>query len=148
MARTKDGGATWTLSAPGAMEDPGMQTFFWNENSGFVTLYAGKTLVTNDGGEVWDGIVTPFGGERARYAMGGGQLGVIIQYRKVAYSTNGGRSFSSREFPVPANVNGVSFPDSKRGYLVGEHGMIYRYHIVPADYTVKGIIPAPMVNGN
>ena len=80
--------------------------------------------------------------------MAGGQLGVIIQYRKIAYSTNGGRSYSSREFPVPAKVNAVVFPDAKHGYLVGEHGMIYRYHVVPADYTAKGMIPAPMVAGN
>ena len=145
VARTKDGGATWTISAPENMEDSGRQAFFWNENTGLVTMYAGKTLMTTDGGEAWNGIVTPFGGEHARYAMAGGQLGVIIQYRQIAYSTNGGRSFSSRKFPVPANVNAVTFPDAKHGYLVGEHGMIYRYHIVPADYNVKGMIPAPMV---
>ena len=140
VARTKDGGTTWTLSTPESMEDQGKQAFFWNQNTGFVTMYAEKTVMTADGGETWNGIVTPFGGERARYAMGGGQLGVIIQYRKIAYSTNGGRSFSSREFPVPANVNAVVFPDERHGYLVGEHGMIYRYHIVPADYNAKGII--------
>jgi len=148
VARTKDGGSTWALSAPEVMEDHGVQAFFWNENNGLVTQYAGKTLMTTDGGEAWNGIVTPFGGERARYAMGGGQLGVIIQYRKIAYSSNGGLSFSSREFPVPANVNAVAFPDAKHGYLVGEHGMIYRYHIVPVDYTAKGMIPAPMLDGN
>jgi photosystem II stability/assembly factor-like uncharacterized protein len=148
VARTKDGGGTWTLSAPESMEDHGIQAFFWNENSGLATMYAGKTLMTTNGGEAWSGIVTPFGGERARYAMGGGKLGVIIEYRKVAYSTDGGRTFSSREFPVPANVNAVAFPDAKHGYLVGEHGMIYRYHIVPVDYTAKGIIPAPMVAEN
>ncbi len=148
VARTKDGGGTWTLSAPENMEDNGMQAFFWNENNGLVTMYAGKTLMTSDGGQTWNGIVTPFGGEAARYAMGGGRLGVIIQSRQIAYSTNGGRSFSARQFPVPAGVNAVTFPDAKHGYLVGEHGMISRYHIVPVDYNVKGMIPAPMVAGN
>ncbi len=147
LARTKDGGATWTLSAPETMEDAGMQVFFWGQNTGLVTMRAEKTLMTADGGDSWNGIVTPFGGERARYAMAG-QLGVITQYQRIAYSTNGGRSFSSREFPVPANINAVSFPDARHGYLVGDHGMIYRYHIVPADYNVKGMIAAPMVAGN
>lgn len=145
VARTKDGGATWTISAPENMEESGMKTFFWNENSGLVAMYSGKTLMTTDGGETWNGIVTPLGGEHAHYAMAGGQLGVIILYKQIAYSTNGSRTFSAREFPVPANVAAVTFPDAKHGYLVGEHGMIYRYHIVPADYTVKGMIPAPMV---
>jgi photosystem II stability/assembly factor-like uncharacterized protein len=148
LARTRDGGDTWTLSAPENMEDHGRQVFFWNENSGLLTLHSGKTLMTTDGGKTWNGIVTPFGGEHPHYAMAGGQLGVIIQPRQIAYSTNGGRSYSSREFPMPAAVNAVTFPDAKHGYLVGEHGMIYRYHIVPVDYTAKGMIPAPMVAGN
>lgn len=148
LARTKDGGATWTLSAPESMEDNGRQGFFWNEKSGLVTLHEGKTLMTTDGGDSWNGVVTPFGGEHALYAMAGGQLGVIILYRQIAYSTNGGRTFSAREFPVPANVTAVTFPDAKHGYLVGEHGMIYRYRIVPADYNVKGMIPAPMAAAN
>jgi photosystem II stability/assembly factor-like uncharacterized protein len=148
LATTKDGGDTWTLSAPETMEDHGRQVFFWNENSGLLTMYSGKTLMTTDGGKSWTGIVTPIGGEHAHFAMAGGQLGVIIENRKIAYSTNGGRSFSSREFAVPAKVNAVTFPDAKHGYLVGEHGMIYRYRIVPADYAVKGMIAAPMVGGN
>jgi len=148
VARTKDAGATWTISAPENMEESGMKTFFWNQNVGLVAMYSGKTLMTVDGGETWNGIVTPLGGESAHYAMAGGQLGVIIQNRQIAYSTNGGRTFSAREFPVPARVTAVTFPDAKHGYLVGEHGMIYRYHIVPADYNVKGMIPAPMVAGN
>ncbi|MDQ5871083.1 MAG: YCF48-related protein [Acidobacteriota bacterium] len=148
LARTKDGGDTWTLSAPENMEEHGRQVSFWNENSGLLTLHSGKTLMTTDGGKTWNGIVTPFGGEHPHYAMAGGQLGVIIQPRQIAYSTNGGRSYSSREFPVPAAVNAVTFPDAKHGYLVGEHGMIYRYHIVPADYASKGMIAAPMVGGN
>jgi len=29
------------------------------------------------------------------------------------------------------------------GYAVGEHGMVYRYGIVPVDYTAKGMLAAP-----
>ena len=46
---------------------------------------------------------------------------------------------------VPANVNAVDFPDAQHGYLVGDHGMVYRYHIVPFAYSKKGTIAAPMV---
>ncbi len=148
VARTTDGGASWSISAPEAMEDSARRTFFWNDSAGLVALRSGKTLLTTDSGATWNGIITPFGGERTQYAMSGGQLGVIIQHRKIAYSTNAGRSFSARDFPVPATVHSMVFPDPKRGYLVGDHGMIYRYHIVPADYNVKGMIPAPMVAPN
>ena len=145
VARTKDGGDSWTMSSPETMQESGMQGYSWSNDDGLVTLYSEKTLMTADGGETWKGTVTPFGGEHALYAMGGGQLGVIIQNKKVAYSTNGGGNYSARELPVPANVNAVTFPDAKHGYLVGDHGMIYRYHVVPAAYSAKGMIPAPMV---
>lgn len=145
VARTKDGGDSWTMSAPENMADNGKQVFFWSADHGLVTMYLGKTLITSDGGETWTGSVTPFGGEGARYAMAGGQLGVIIMGKKIAYSTNGGRNYSSRDFPVPANVNAVTFPDAQHGYLVGDHGMVYRYRIVPVAYSMKGMIPTAMV---
>ena len=148
VARTTDGGTIWSISSPEVMEGTAKRTFFWNDSTGLVALRSGRTLLTTDGGATWNGIITPFGGERTQYAMPGGQLGIIIQHRKIAYSTNAGRTFSGRDFPVPAKVNSMVFPDPKRGYLVGDHGMIYRYHIVPADYNVKGMIPAPMVAGN
>jgi hypothetical protein len=31
--------------------------------------------------------------------------------------------------------------------VVGEHGMIFRYRIVPADYMVRGMIDAPVMGG-
>ncbi len=148
VARSHDGGNTWTASAPVAIEEHALRTFFWTDKSGLVTTYLGKTLLTTDGGDSWIGTVTPFGGGQARYAMAGGQLGVIILDKKIAYSINAGRTYSAREFPLPTKANAMVFPDAKRGYLVGNHGMIYRYHIVPADYNVKGMIPAPMVAGN
>ena len=105
----------------------------------------GYALIDSSGRHLVEMPVDAFGGEGARYAMAGGQLGVIILGKKIAYSTNGGRNYSAREFPVPANVNAVTFPDATHAYLVGDHGMIYRYHIVPVAYSAKGMIPAPMV---
>jgi len=42
-------------------------------------------------------------------------------------------------------VNAFSLPTRNRGYVVGDHGMIYRYRIVPANYTAKGMIDAPLM---
>jgi photosystem II stability/assembly factor-like uncharacterized protein len=148
FARSRDGGSTWSISMPEGMTSFGQQIFFWNETTGLVTLSNSKTLLTADGGETWQGIITPFGGDGARYAMGGGRLGVIVDSAgpRIAYSTDGGRSFSARPFPVPAAPSAVHFPDAQHGYVVGAHGMVYRYVIVPYDYQVARMIPAPMVD--
>jgi photosystem II stability/assembly factor-like uncharacterized protein len=127
------------------MEGAAMQVFFWDANTGLTTLYGGKTLLTTDGGETWTGIVTPFGGEGARYAMGAGKFGVIVGHNQIAYSLNGGHSYSARAFPVPAKPSAVSFPDAQHGYVVGDHGMVFRYVIVPINYSVAGMIDAPAV---
>ena len=34
---------------------------------------------------------------------------------------------------VPAGINASSLPARDRGYVVGDHGMVYRYRIVPID---------------
>jgi hypothetical protein len=45
----------------------------------------------------------------------------------------------------PAPVVAFSLPARDRGYVVGDHGMIYRYRVVPSDYTAKGMLDAPMM---
>jgi hypothetical protein len=52
--------------------------------------------------------------------------------------------WNSREISFWVEVNAWSLPQRDRDYVVGHHGMVYRYRIVPADYTSKGILPAPM----
>jgi len=61
---------------------------------------------------------------------------------QIGYSFNGGRNFSSRPFKAPAPVNEVRFFDAQNGYMVGRHGLAYRYRIVPSDYTSAGMVPA------
>lgn len=41
-----------------------------------------------------------------------------------------------------------SIPSRRRAYAVGQHGMIYRYSVVPIEYTAKGMIDAPMMPGS
>jgi hypothetical protein len=38
-------------------------------------------------------------------------------------------------------------PARDRGYAAGEHGMVYRYRIVPVAYTSKGMLSATMIAG-
>jgi len=44
-----------------------------------------------------------------------------------------------------AQIRWVPLPTPDRGYVVGDHGMIYRYRVVPIEYTAKGMVEAPMM---
>jgi hypothetical protein len=50
-----------------------------------------------------------------------------------------------RDFNFPAKVEDYSLASSQRAYVVGEHGMIYRYRVVPIDYRAKGTLDAPVM---
>ncbi len=115
---------------------------FWSEKDGFVVLKDGKALWTADGGGSWTGTanapqwLSHYGGAQGQI------VGVHEDGSLIAYSFNGGRNFTSRPFKTPARVQAVTFFDRQHGYLVGEHGMVYRYRIVPADYSAPGMIAA------
>jgi hypothetical protein len=66
-----------------------------------------------------------------------------MYYQRMTYTTNGGRSWLSREISFPAMVEDSSLPARDRGYAAGEHGMVYRYRIVPIDFAIKGMLAAP-----
>ena len=45
----------------------------------------------------------------------------------------------------PASVYAFTLPSRRRAYVVGDHGMVYRYSIVPVEYRVPNMIDAPMM---
>lgn len=47
---------------------------------------------------------------------------------------------------MPAMVNAFAFPRRDRGYAVGDHGMIYRYRVVPVAEAPQGAIEAPLMS--
>jgi hypothetical protein len=61
----------------------------------------------------------------------------------LTYTTDGGKRWASVALRFPTPVKAFSLPSPQRGYVVGDHGMIYRYRIVPLDYTAKGMLDAP-----
>ena len=56
-----------------------------------------------------------------------------------------GGSGRPRKIAFPASVKAFTFAGKDNGYVVGEHGMVYRYHVVPIDYMAKGMLDAPMM---
>lgn len=116
---------------------------FWSEKDGLALLASGQTFWTADAGTTWTGSLNP-PSWRSYYASGEGKIIVGVNQigRQIGYSFNGGRNFTSRPANLPTETNAVTFPDARHGYLVGRHGMVYRYRIVPIDYTSKGMIGA------
>ena len=147
LAKTTDGGATWNLHV--AIErnenwpkDP--DVFFLDENTGFIG--AEQAYKSTDGGQTWSGIVaSSWRPLHLRFADP--EVAWAVDGKKVTFTTDGGNRWNSREYPFPVEVEGLSLPRRDRGYVVGQHGMIYRYRVAPLDYVAKGLIPAPLISG-
>jgi photosystem II stability/assembly factor-like uncharacterized protein len=146
LFKTQDGGQTWqgvAVPGDGGVED----VFFIDANVGFMrTGYpdTGQLFRTTDGGSSFKGIGgAP--GDRIRFADP--SIGWAFRYGKLTYTTTGGDRWTSRSFNFPASVYGFSLPSRRRAYVIGNHGMVYRYSIVPAELNVPGAIDAPVMPG-
>ena len=143
LAKTTDGGATWVPSVilPGSdAKDGGL--WFTSENHGVLRTVDGKFFYTDDGGKVWTGASGQMDGSPAiEFADPG--VGWMISYRIMTYTTDGGKHWLSRQIDFPAPVRAFSLVSRDCGYAVGEHGMAYKYRIVPIEYAVKGMLAAP-----
>ena len=142
--KTVDGGATWNAlvgpAEPGDQRVDGL--FFTDERTGFAVRPGPALYRTDDGGQTWKGVVAS-PGRVIRFA--GHDVGWSFNGRLMSYTTDGGKRWTARQIRFPVDVNAFALPSPERGYVVGDHGMIYRYRIVPITYTAKGMIDAPMM---
>jgi photosystem II stability/assembly factor-like uncharacterized protein len=143
LIKTEDGGATWSawVILPGETAAESA-LWFMDVNTGVLRTQDGKMFRTTDGGRTWTGVSGQAEG-KPDISFADSEVGWMIRYRRMTYTSNGGKSWVSRDIAFPASVIDSSLPAGDRGYAVGEHGMVYRYRIVPVDYTAKGMLPAP-----
>lgn len=156
VLKTEDGGATWNLWA---VPDAGdvrvpvgtwQELFFLDERVGFVQVGsvtgATKLLTTEDGGQTWRAIA---GSAGRRITFADPQVGWSFDRFAYGteyvlhYTTDGGSRWTSRSLRFPAELNAFSLPRRDLGYVVGNHGMIYRYRVVEVGYTAANTIDAP-----
>jgi hypothetical protein len=142
IAKTADGGSTWSVWRVLEEESPEFIKFT-DPNNGFVCTFGGKFFSTTDGGRTWDGVPSVDCVPSMKFADP--ETGWMLETRRWIYTTDGGRQWSSRTMRFPADVNGFSLPRRDRGYVVGDHGMVYRYSIVPVEHTAANSMDAPAV---
>jgi photosystem II stability/assembly factor-like uncharacterized protein len=151
LAKTTDGGVSWGVATtPNAFTPDRDESafkqyiFFLDENTGFVRFSDGKTIMSTDGGKSW----TPTGAtvvDTMKFADP--EVGWALSNGQFSFSTDGGRHWSSRRLDFPAVVRSLSFPRRNRAYVVGQHGMVFRYSIVPDTYSAADTIDAPSMPG-
>ncbi|MBZ5670260.1 MAG: hypothetical protein LAO04_11080 [Acidobacteriia bacterium] len=143
VAKTTNGGESWSVVYTFATIPHAEAVFFTSASTGVTRNNDGKFYLTSDGGLTWKGVTGSGEWERYRIAFADPQVGWTAGERKVGFTTDGGRHWNSRELRLPATVQAFSLASRQRAYVVGEHGMIYRYRIVLFNYTSKGMLDAP-----
>jgi photosystem II stability/assembly factor-like uncharacterized protein len=142
--KTEDGGDTWNVLV--GPEEPGDQrvhdVFFLDANTGYEVRAGGKLKRTSDGGQSWQGVIAQFDTVYPKVRFADQEVGWSCRNKIWAYTADGGKHWTSRQVRFPTDVVSFSLPTRDRGYVVGDHGMIYRYRIVPIDYTSKGMMEA------
>jgi photosystem II stability/assembly factor-like uncharacterized protein len=146
MAKTEDGGTTWTtwLVLPGEDGREGA-LHFTDANTGVIRAGA-KVFRTADGGKTWTGVPGQIGG-KPDLDFADSDVGWMMRYRAMMFPSYGGKCWVSRDIAFPAGVDAFDLVQRDRGYAVGAHGMAYRYRIVPIEYTSKGMLAAPAMPG-
>jgi len=151
VLRTGDGGASWqTWTARSEVGAKDGSLFFLDRQTGYAVLWSKKLVRTADGGKTWTGVSATVG-QTIRFADP--EVGWSPYYSNghhLSWTTDGGRRWLSRPVALPAKtyINGFSLPSRRRGYVVGDHGMIFRYSVVPADSPLQGIDAPAMPVGS
>ena len=144
FVKTTDG-TKWSASMilPGEQGREGALHFF-DAGNGLIRTQSGKVFRTSDGGVTWSEVPGQIDG-KPDFEFADKEVGWMAVYQRVLYTRDAGRSWLSTTTKFPAMIEASSLPARDRGYVVGDHGMVYRYRIVPADFTAKGILPAPAI---
>jgi photosystem II stability/assembly factor-like uncharacterized protein len=144
VLKSTDSGASWAVAA--LLENQYAREgglFFTDENTGYISMKDSRAAFrTVDGGVTWTGM--PGTSIHSRIVFADPEVGWTMRYANLGFTTDGGRRWSSRTLQLPAMPNAFSMPRRDVAYLVGAHGMIYRYRVVPtAEPMAAGVVAAP-----
>jgi photosystem II stability/assembly factor-like uncharacterized protein len=149
VMKTLDGGASWEAVFAEPNRGGGSATyldqhfFFTDANNGVLRVATDEVLITTDGGKTWQASASTLDG---KIDFADSQVGWSISRAarvEFGYTVNGGNSWSKRQIAFPIEVLDFDLPSRQRGYVVGKSGMIFRYRVVPVDFSAPDIIEAP-----
>ena len=149
LLHTGDAGLSWTvwLAVPDVDGREG-HVFFTDAQNGYVCTSDGRLFGTADGGKTISGLAGAGCPGKAPLRFADAEVGWTLRYNNLAYTTDGGQRWVSRVLAFPAGVKDFSLPRRDRAYAVGDHGMVYRYRVVPVDATVAAAsVAAPAMPG-
>jgi photosystem II stability/assembly factor-like uncharacterized protein len=162
--RTDDGGEHWTSVVNNVSDCCGPDFFFTDLDHGIMVFNNGKTYLTADGAKTWRALISgsvglTSGGQSPPLRFADPEIGWAVgpspdnsDTFRVSYSTDSGqhwRMSHNIQFPIGPRYAELkfNFPRRDRAYVIGPHGMIYRYSIVPANYTAANVLTAPLMPG-
>jgi photosystem II stability/assembly factor-like uncharacterized protein len=145
LAKTADGGATWEASVILKGQNGKESSFcFTTEKHGVIRMSDGKLFYTDDAGKTWTAAAGITDG-KAEIQLTGVAAGWAVRNRVMSHTTDGGKHWLTGQIPFPNMVLASSLVSPDRGYVAGEHGMVYRYRVVPFNYISKGMLWAPLL---
>lgn len=142
VIRTTDGGVTWTpRSLVGGARESAMSLAFADPANGYLRI-GGMLKGTSDGGRTWHTVSTVVtDGPSIVHAKG--SVGWMVGSHDFSYTLDRGRRWIARRVDFPADVVRFTVVDRDTGYVVGSHGMVYRYRVVPFDDAVPHMLTIP-----
>jgi photosystem II stability/assembly factor-like uncharacterized protein len=139
----------------------GPEGFFTDLNRGVILFNNGKTYVTSDGGRNWRALLSgsvglTSGGRTPPLRFADPEVGWVVGASpdnsdtfRVSYTNDGGQHWKMSQnigFPGGRMTElNFAFPRRDRAYVIGQHGMVYRYRVVPKSYTATNALPGPLM---
>lgn len=153
--RTDDAGEHWTSVVPNVTDSRYASACFTDLNRGVLVFNNdGRTYVTADGGKNWHallatsiGPIIAFADHDVGWALGESKDN--SRTARISYTSDGGQHWhSSADIKFPTDevkALKLSFPRRDRAYVIGPHGTIYRYRVVPVSYSAAKTLAAPLM---
>jgi len=147
VVKTEDGGLTWRVFSALADGTRARAIHFKDEHNGLIRGYY-KLHATADGGATWREVAATLPAAIGPLGFADAEVGWSIQATTVSSTTDGGRRWTARETAFPTPVVAFSAPRRDRAYVVGTHGMVYRYRTIPVAAAMPPrSLPAPLMPG-